>query len=609
VSGFFYWGRTFVEKLVQRSWILEILIVLLFGGIFLRLTLLHLRPEPWITKPIEKSRALEFRPVGSRGKILDRNGEILAADVAAYHVVLDPKYISEHGDALRIEEVLSSVLKLDREQVVAALADKSRRYVRLMKYVPARKLESFDRVFQGVAYRPNEDTSVILKGVILEEAPIRSYPKGSLMAHVLGFSNREGVGSAGIELRYNSYLKGKEGHRSSKKDGRGREVYSARELDIPPQNGATVILTLDQQIQYVTEKAIEQICLDYDAKGAWAIVQDVRTGEILSMASFPKFDPNRYGRAPKEWLRNQAISVNFEPGSTVKAGVVSKAIDEELVTPKDRFDCENGSWAYGGRRLNDSHPEGILSVEDILKVSSNIGTAKIALMMGDQRLYEGLKEFQFGTRLGVELPGEEGGIFHSTNHWSKISATRIGMGQGIGATALQVLSMMSAIANDGFQMRPYLLKCVVSDQGEVLQESEPELLGQPISRSTALQMQRMLARVVSEEDGTGTKARVEGYSVGGKTGTAQKVKPREEGGGYYEKRFISSFVGFLPVENPQLAIIVVADDPGVYTENGRKISYYGGTVCGPAFRDIAEFSVRYLRISPEGRTVYMNRFE
>ncbi|MAW40169.1 MAG: hypothetical protein CMF27_04505 [Kiritimatiellaceae bacterium] len=598
-----------MEKLVQRSWILEILIVLLFGGIFFRLTLLHLRPESWITKPIEKSRALEFRPVGSRGKILDRNGEILAADVAAYHVVLDPKYISEHGDAFRVKEVLSSVLKLDRERVSAALVDPNRRYVRLVKYVPARKLEFFDRVFQGVAYRPDDETSVVLKGVLLEEAPIRSYPKGSLMAHVLGFSNREGVGSAGIELRYNNYLKGKEGHRSSKKDGRGREVYSARELDIPPENGATVVLTLDQQIQYVTEKAIEKICFEYDAKGAWAIVQDVRTGEILSMASFPKFDPNRYGRAPKEWLRNQAISVNFEPGSTMKAGVVSKAIDKDLVTPKDRFDCENGSWAYGGRRLNDSHAEGILSVEDILKVSSNIGTAKIALMMGDQRLYEGLKEFQFGEQLGVGLPGEEAGIFHSTNYWSKISATRIGMGQGISATALQVLSMMSAIANDGFQMRPYLLKQVVSDRGEVLQESEPELLGQPISRSTALQMQRMLARVVSEEDGTGTKARVEGYSVGGKTGTAQKVKPREEGGGYYDKRFTSSFVGFIPVENPQLAIIVVADDPGVYTESGRKISYYGGTVCGPAFRDIAEFSVRYLRISPEGRTVYMNRFE
>ncbi|MFL2860260.1 MAG: peptidoglycan D,D-transpeptidase FtsI family protein [Pontiellaceae bacterium] len=598
-----------MEKLVQRSWILEILIILLFGGIFFRLTLLHLRPESWITKPIEKSRSLEFRPVGSRGKILDRNGQILAADVAAYHVVLDPKYIAEHGDAVRIIEILSSVFKIDREKVAATLADKNRRYVRLVKYVPARNLESFDRVFQGVIYRPNKEAEVVLKGVLLEEAPIRSYPKGSLMAHVLGFSNREGVGSAGIELRYDAYLKGKEGHRSSKKDGRGREVYSARELDIPSENGATVVLTLDQQIQYVTEKAIEKICFDYNAKGAWAIVQDVRSGEILSMASFPKFDPNRYGRAPKEWLRNRSISVNFEPGSTMKAGVVSKAIDIDLITPKDRFDCENGSWAYAGKKLNDSHAEGVLSVEDILKVSSNIGTAKIALMMGDQRLYDGLKAFQFGERLGVGLPGEESGIFHSTNDWSKISATRIGMGQGISATSLQVLSMMSAIANDGFQMRPYLLKRVVSDQGDVLHESEPELLGQPISRSTALQMQRMLARVVSEEDGTGIKARVDGYTVGGKTGTAQKVKPREEGGGYYDKRFTSSFVGFIPVENPQLAIIVVADDPGIYTESGRKISYYGGTVCGPAFRDIAEFSVRYLRISPEGRTIYINRFE
>ncbi len=598
-----------MEKLKRRSWLLELLIFLLFGGIFFRLTLLHLYPEPWIKQPIEEHRALEVRRVGSRGRILDRNGEILAADVAAYHVVVDPRYIAEHGDVGRVAEVLSAYFSLERAEVEEVLAKVERQYVRVVKFVPARRLEAFERAFQGVRFVQEDGTSVLLKGVLLEEAPIRSYPKGSLMAHVLGFSNREGVGGAGIELRYDEYLRGKEGVRNSKKDGRGREVYSERTLDIPPQDGASVVLTLDQQIQYVAERAIENICLEFEAKAAWAIVQEVRTGEILAMASFPDFDPNRYGRAPADWLKNRAIGVNFEPGSTMKAGVVAGAIDRGLVEVSDRFDCENGYWSYGGRGLRDSHPEGVLSVEDIVKVSSNIGTAKIALMLGDASLYEQLRSFGFGSRLGVGLPGEEAGIFYAPKHWSKISATRIGMGQGIATTAVQVLSMMNTIANDGFQVRPFLVKRVVDASGQVLEENSREMVGRPISRATALAMQRMLARVVAEEEGTGTKARVAGYSVAGKTGTAQKVRPPEEGGGYYEKNFVSSFAGFLPAENPQLSIIVVADDPGLYTESGRKIKYYGGTVCGPAFRDIAEFAVRYLRISPEGRRVYRTRIE
>ena len=191
-----------MEKLKRRSWLLELLIFLLFGGIFFRLTLLHLYPEPWIKQPIEEHRALEVRRVGSRGRILDRNGEILAADVAAYHVVVDPRYIAEHGDAGRVAEVLSAYFSLERAEVEEVLAKVERQYVRVVKFVPARRLEAFERAFQGVRFVQEDGTSVLLKGVLLEEAPIRSYPKGSLMAHVLGFSNREGVGGAGIELRY-----------------------------------------------------------------------------------------------------------------------------------------------------------------------------------------------------------------------------------------------------------------------------------------------------------------------------------------------------------------------------------------------------------------------
>ncbi len=555
----------------------------------------------------------EWKPVGNRGRIVDRNGEILAMDRPAYHVYLDPKYIAKYGDPEAVSKYLSMEFKVPEEDIRAKLAKTSRQYEVIKKHVPGHQLKRFKARAMGVVYTPDElvngvETNIYLRGVKFAEAPIRNYPKGPLMAHVVGFSNHEGVGSAGIEQRMDSYLRGKEGHRVSKKDGRRHEIYSARQVDIPPEDGATIVLTLDQQLQYVTEKTVERVCREFNAKAAWAIVQHVRTGEILAMASFPTYDLNRFNKAPEEWRRNRAISFNYEPGSTMKAGVIAAALDNDIVKETDIFDCENGYWVYGGKSLRDSHGEGKISVADIIKVSSNIGTAKIALEMGNDLLYESLKKYHFGDRLGVGIPGEEGGIFYSPKHWSKISATRIGMGHEIGVTALQVLSMMNSIAYNGVQMQPMLVKKIVAPDGIVLEEFSPTVLGRPLNPDTARRMQKLLARV-TEDGGTGTKARVEGYTVAGKTGTAQKIKPAAEGGGYYSKNFISSFVGFLPVENPEIGIIVVADDPGEYTDSGRKIKYYGGTVCGPAFKEIAEFSVRYLRIAPEGNRIYVARPE
>ena len=592
-----------------RIALLAAAILIVFTGVGVRLTLLHLRPEAWVLEPISEGRVLKWKPMGNRGRIVDCNGEILAMDLDAYHVCADPAYIGEHGDLATVCKVLAREFRIPPSELHDKLSDTTRQYVRLKKYVPGHQLKRFRRRYNGVTYTPDGiETNIHLRGVMLEEAPIRNYPKGALMAHVVGFANREGVGGAGIEQRMNDYLRGKEGLRVSKKDGRRHEIYSTRTVDIEPEDGANVVLTLDQQLQYVTERTIEKMCAEFNAKAAWAIVMRVRTGEILAMASSPTYDLNRYGKAPPEWRRNRAISFNYEPGSTMKAGVIAAALDHEIVTETDMIDCEEGYWVYGGKALRDSHGEGIISVADVIKVSSNIGTAKIALSMGNPLLYDSLKAFHFGDRLGVGLPGEEAGIFYSPKHWSKISATRIGMGHEIGVTALQVLSMMNAIACNGVQMKPMVVKQITAPDGSMLQEYKPEELGRPLSPSAARRMRKLLARV-TEEGGTGTKARVEGYTVAGKTGTAQKIKPASEGGGYYSKNFTSSFVGFLPVENPEIGIIVVADDPGTFTEGGRKIKYYGGTVCGPAFKEIAEFAVRYLRIPPEGSRVYVARPE
>jgi cell division protein FtsI (penicillin-binding protein 3) len=582
-------------------------------GIGVRLTFLHLQPAEWIREPIEEGRMFTWKPKGNRGRIVDRNGEILAMDLASYNVYVDPKYIAAYGDPDAVCKFLALEFHLPPDEIRKKLSNTTRQYKVIKKYVPGHQLKRFQRRFNGVMYAPAEwaggtKTNLYLAGVGLEEAPERNYPKGALMAHVVGFSNREGVGAAGVEQRMNDYLCGKEGLRVSKKDGRRREIYSTRTIDIDPEDGANVMLTLDQQLQYFTEKTIEKMCDEFSAKAAWAIVMHVRTGEILAMASYPTYDLNRYGKAPEEWRRNRAISFNYEPGSTMKAGVIASALDHSIVKETDMIDCENGYWIYGGKALRDAHGEGVIPVADVIKVSSNIGTAKIALQMGEQLLYDSLKAFHFGERLGLDIPGEEAGIFYSPKHWSKISITRIGMGHEISVTALQVLSMMNAIAYSGVQMKPMLIKQVTAPDGTVLQEYKHEEIGRPISPSGARRMRALLARV-TEEGGTGTKAAVEGYRVGGKTGTAQKIKPASEGGGYYSKNFTSSFVGFLPVENPEIGIIVVADDPGEYTESGRKIKYYGGTVCGPAFKEIAEFAVRYLRISPEGDRVYITRPE
>ena len=285
----------------------------------------------------------------------------------------------------------------------------------------------------------------------------------------------------------------------------------------------------------------------------------------------------------------------------MKPLVFAAALNEGLVDPDELIDCENGSWIHRNRPLRDYHPYGELSAADVLKKSSNIGAAKIALQMGNEKVYQSLRKFGFGARTGIDLPGEEGGILWPVSNWSKISITRLAMGHEINVTALQMLSALSAIANDGIRMRPYLIEKVIDPDGEVLFRNLPGELGRPIRPETARLMRRLMARV-TQPGGTGTKAAVRGYPVAGKTGTAQKVRPKKEGGGYYDRKYVASFAGFLPVENPAVSIIVVADDP--------QGSHYGGTVCGPAFQRIADQTVRYLRISPQGfPTEYVSDIE
>lgn len=564
-------------------------IAAVFAGLGARLAFLHLNPSPSTLERIGTGRYLEQKTRGPRGRILDRNGNILAVDIAAHHVCADPKFMFENypgpQDLQKVYDALSSFLSFPADELRTLLNQPERRYVPIRKFVRKEISEPLRQMH--------------FKGVIFEEVPIRNYPKGALAAHVIGFANHEGTGSAGAEQRLNAWLAGGAGLRIGQKDGRRREIYSRRTVDIEPQAGADVHLTLDQQIQHFTEKALDRLWAKHQPQGAWAVVQNVRTGEILAMASLPTYNPNRFNTTPDEWLRNRAINYTYEPGSTMKALVIASALDRGAVRATDVFDCENGRWMYGGRPLHDSHPCGLLTVADIIKQSSNIGTAKIALQMGNDGVYRSLREFGFGARSGMDLPGEDAGIVWPVNRWSKISITRLAMGHEVLVTSLQILSAVSAIANDGIRLRPFVIRRVTGADGDVLFENFPQELSRPIRPETAREMRRLLART-TQPGGTGTGAALRGYMVAGKTGTAQK--PDLENGGYHRGKYIASFVGFLPAENPVVSIIVVADEP--------RGGYYGGTVCAPFFREIADQTVRYLRIPPEGFTTeYLSGLE
>jgi cell division protein FtsI (penicillin-binding protein 3) len=565
-------------KYKGRTVITSVVITAVFVGLGVRLAFLHLRPSSELLTRIESGRHLEQETRGPRGRILDRNGNMLALDIAAKHVCADPKFISKNGNMQDVCTALSSKLSMNRAEVWELLNQPEKEYVRIQKFLREEAIEPL--------------RAMNLKGLIFEDVPIRDYPKGVLGAHVVGYANFEGIGSAGMEQTMNSKLQGVAGLRISQKDGRRHEIYSQRTVDIDPQSGADVYLTIDQQIQHFAEVALDSLVAKYHPKAAWAIVQNVRTGEILAMASLPTFNLNRFSTAPAEWMRNRGINYTYEPGSTMKAMIVASALDCGAVRDTDIFDCENGAWFYAGKMLHDSHPYGNLTVADIIKKSSNIGAAKVALQMGNAKVYQSLRAFGFGDRTGLELPGEDAGIVWKTDRWSKLSISRIAMGHEVLVTSMQMLSAVGAIANDGVRMKPLIVHKVVNTRGETILAPPPQELSRPIRPETSKLMRRLLARV-TQPGGTAPMAALPGYLVAGKTGTAQKVNLEQ--GGYYNNKYIASFVGFLPVENPAISIIVVADEP-------QQGGYYGGTVCAPYFREIADQTVRYLRIPPEGFT-------
>jgi len=394
------------------------------------------------------------------------------------------------------------------------------------------------------------------------------------------------VGHDGVELILNPALSGAAGWRVTQTDRQKRELVSLRDEDVQARDGLNVVLTLDAAIQHIVETALADALQKHTPASITAVVLRPRTGEVLAMATLPNYDPNNPGASSTDARRDRVVTDVMEPGSTFKIVVVSGALNEGAVRLSDAFDCEQGHFAFAGRVLHDHEPYGVLTAENIITKSSNIGAAKIGIRLGEDRLYDYARDFGFGQRTGIPLPGEARGILYPVKKWSKVSIAQIPMGQGIAVTRLQMIMAMSAIANDGWLMRPMLVSCLEDRNGNVVQQYEPQRVRQIIGEPADKSMVEALKTVVTP-DGTAPGAALKDYTVAGKTGTAQKV----ENGAYAEHKYIASFIGFFPADDPQLCISVVMDEP--------KEGYYGGQVCGPVFKDIAERCASYLNIPPD----------
>lgn len=443
--------------------------------------------------------------------------------------------------------------------------------------------------------------NVWLNAIFAVDDQLRHYPNKQLASHLLGFTSAadqeidgrmvpQTVGVEGLEATFNDKLTGLCGWRVGHTDGRRREVVVLREQNVEPRPGLNVVLTVDARVQYIAEEELARLVSQHSPQGASAIVVRPATGEVLAMANWPTFDPNDLRATNPEMRRNRAIVDSAEPGSTFKIVTVAAALNDTLVTLSDQFDCEHGAYLYAGKVLHDHERLGVLTVEDIITKSSNIGTAKIAIRMGEQRLHQYIRAFGFGSRAGIPLGAESPGIVHPVDKWSKLSIARVPIGQGVAATPLQMTLAMCAIANGGVLMRPLLVDHIEDEKGRVVTQYRPTPIHRVIGEQAARDTVHAL-KTVASKSGTAAKAALEHYTVAGKTGTAEKPGP----GGYAANKgkYFASFIGFFPADAPELCVSIFVDEPEL------KTGYYGGQVAAPAFKRMAERMAHYLNIRPD----------
>ena len=514
-----------------------------------------------------------------RGTIFDRNGNQLAISAITSSLYAHPSKVALKQKVAR--------------QIARILTPKGSSPYRLRRYLYRKLRRKSPFVWLARQQDPQKIKKILslkIKGLGAFPEPKRFYPRVYLAAQCLGYCNIDGVGQDGIELKYDKYLRGKPVRILVKRDAKGNLIITKKQEAFASSVTHNIILTLDETIQHITEEELAKAVILHGAKSGMAIVMNPVTGEILAMADYPFYNPNRRPTDVESLniRRNRTVTDSFEPGSMIKPFLIAAAIESGRYKGIEKINCEDGQFRIGRHTIHDVHPHRILNLAEVIKFSSNIGAAKIGLSLGKQTLYRMYRRFGFGQKTGIGLPGESPGIMQPLKSLPPIALANISFGQGIAVTALQLVTAVSAIANGGDLMRPYIVEKITDDSGVPILIHHPMRVRRVLSPQTAHLITTFMEGV-TQPGGTGTRAAIKGFTVAGKTGTSQK--PRTDGKkGYSHDKFIGSFVGFVPAEDPKLAILVVINEP--------KGIPYGGVVAAPAFRAIASRSLQYLNILP-----------
>lgn len=540
--------------------------VALLLGLFARAVNLQIHQRERLQGMAQEQYLRELALPARRGDIFDRRGTPLAQSVDVDSIWVDPSMLVDPKDVAR---KLARALGVDQKDLLERLV-KGRRFAWVKRQVTPAEVEKVK--------------ALSLPGFGYAKEPRRFYPQRELAAHIIGLVGTDARGLDGLELSFEDELSGDAATRASVRDAKGRKVLTNGVDDPLARQGAAVTLTIDRHLQYVTEKALLKAVDDARAVAGMAVVLDPKTGELLAVANAPRFNPNAPNGTSAESFRNRAVTDAFEPGSTFKAFVIARALDDKQISEASTFQCENGHFAIGRHVVHDTHPHGTLDTRGILQVSSNICAAKVGQKLGRETLVETFHRFGFGERWNLGLPGEARGVIPFPR--AEIALATQSFGQGLTASPLQVAAAYAALANGGVLMKPYVVAKVVDSDGLVLIENKPTEVRRVVSAKTAATVVSMLESVV-EKGGTAPKARLDAYRVAGKTGTAQKVDPLVKG---YSDKYFASFVGMVPAEDPRVVIAIFIDEP--------KTDIYGGPLAGPAFKEIAEAAMPHLAVAP-----------
>ncbi len=507
-----------------------------------------------------------------RGAIIDREGKELAVSIGAQSLYADPKNIKDpYGVAVKI----SKVLNIPRKKIYKKIINKKRRFVWLGRHLSKDQYSKIKKMK--------------LKGLGYIAEPKRVYPNNGLLAQVLGFVGKDGQGLEGLEYKKDKLLSGKSKEVSLTRDARGRPLLKKGKVFIDRPEGYDVQLTVDSGVQYFMEKELSKAVKKFDAKSAQGVVLDIKTGEILALANVPTYNPNQPFKTSKYRFKNKVLTDPYEPGSVIKTITMAAALSEGVIKPNTKINCEGGEITLNNRTIRESdkdHKYGKITATKVLAYSSNVGTSKIALLLGDKNLKKYLKKFGFSEKTGVELGGESSGSVKETP-WRDIALANISFGHGMLATSMQVANAYATIANDGKMNTPHLVKSirnsVTGDEVDIERKSAKRVISKEVSDKL-----KLMLTAVTEDGGTGELARVNGFSVAGKTGTAQKFDHKTQR--YSHKKYITSFAGFAPADKPRFAIMVSVDEP--------QKSSYASTVAAPVFSNVASYILKKERVTP-----------